>query len=321
MEHTEDAKNRPAAYLNIYRSFEIHGGGAVIPPERERLRRIKIVGGPSGLDPPVRCRGLRRCRFENRSRSARLERSRKLCANLVRARVNDGMVEVNMGAAVSGSADEIARIRTRIHDYFSESLANGVGRYFLARLGSQLGGDRAILEKLTGKKLVAFVQEDLGYELEREGAHGNVIVVKLGDQLAMPQRAGVAIPRYAPRFWAAFRVPLQDEDGRRFINLGTMTFGAAHDDVADNDGDVREIDAEFIVRGDGPAEPSVIAESIERWLAQQELEQGPFLIQRKDGHREERSLLDAMISALSGEQLKRVSLPLDVVKALSEQSA
>jgi hypothetical protein len=27
-EHTEDAKDRPAAHLNIYRSFEIHGGGA-----------------------------------------------------------------------------------------------------------------------------------------------------------------------------------------------------------------------------------------------------------------------------------------------------
>ena len=27
-EHTEDAKNRHAAHLNIYRSFEIHGGGA-----------------------------------------------------------------------------------------------------------------------------------------------------------------------------------------------------------------------------------------------------------------------------------------------------
>jgi hypothetical protein len=231
------------------------------------------------------------------------------------------MVEVGIETAVSGSADEIARIRTRIQDYFTESLANGVGRYYLARLGSQLGSDRATLEKLTGKKLAAFVQDDLGYEFDREGAHDNVIVVKLGEPPVGPRRAGVAIPRYAPRFWAAFRVPLGQEVGRRFINLGTMMFGAAHEDVADDGSDVREIGAEFIVRDDGPVEPSVIAGFIERWLVEQGLEPGPFLIQRKDGHREDRSLLDAMILALNGEQLKRVSLPLDVVKALKDQPA
>jgi hypothetical protein len=267
----------------------------------------------------MRC--VARASVREQNPAVQLERYGKLCANSVQVRADNRMVEVSVEAAVSGSADEIVRIKTRIQDYFAESLANGVGRYYLARLGSQLGGDRAILEKLTGKKLVAFVQEDLGYEFDREGAYDNVIVVKLGDPRAGPRRAGAAIPRYAPWFWAAFRVPLGKEHGRRFINLGTMTFGAALDDVADDDGDVREIGAEFIVRDDGPVEPSVIAGFIERWLAEQGLEQGPFLTQRKDGHRGERSLLDAMISALSSEQLKRVSLTLDVVKALKEQSA
>lgn len=231
------------------------------------------------------------------------------------------MVDVGIEAEGTGSDEEVARIASRIRDCFAKSLAIGEGRYYLARLGSDLGSDRNTLEMLTGKKLVSFVQDALGYEIEREGKHGNIIVVKLGGPAVSPKKTVRSIPRYAPRFWAAFRVPLVVEGTRRFINLGSMVFAAEQKEVSNGEGEVREIDPRFIVQDDGPVEPSVIADNIERWLEEQGIDPAPFLIQKKDAHREERSLLDEVIMALSGEQLKRVTLPLDVVKALKDQSA
>jgi len=228
------------------------------------------------------------------------------------------MTDVNIEAGGVRSVDEIARIRSRIQDYFTDSLANGEGRYYLARLGSLLGSDRTALEALTGKKLVAFVQDDLGHEIEREGAHNNIIVVKIGEPIAGVRSATTATPRYAPRFWAAFRVPLGDEGDHRFINLSTMAFGTSREEVGD--GEIREIGSEFIVQNGGPVDASVILENIDKWLAEEGLEAKPFLLQRKEGQQEDKSLLDLMILALNGEQLKRVSLPLDVVKTLKDQS-
>lgn len=218
------------------------------------------------------------------------------------------------------SVDEVARIRSRIEEYFARSLAMGESRYYLSQLGSQLAGDRTILEALTGKKLVSFVRDELGYEIGEEGVHRNILFAKLGDSGAGPSMPATSIPRYASRFWAAFRVPLDDGEAHRFINLETMAFASERDEVASGPGEVREIDPKFVFQGDGSAAPRVIAECIEQWLAEQQLDPSPFLIHRKNVRREQKSLLDAMIAALSGEQLKRVNLPLDVVKALKDQS-
>lgn len=228
-------------------------------------------------------------------------------------------MELDIGAGMLESDAEVARITSRIKGFFDDSVAKGEGRYYLARLGSQLGSDRITLETLTGTKLVSFVQKQLGYKIEWEGTHDNIVVVNLGDIAEGAQVHNTAVPRFSSRFWAAFRVPMAGEETRRFINLRTMSFAPERDEVANREDEVREIDPKFIAKGNGPAAPSIIAEHIAAWLAEQKLNSNPFLVPKNDIRREGRSLLDGIIAALTGEQLKRVNLPLDVVNALKKQ--
>lgn len=208
---------------------------------------------------------------------------------------------------------EVARVRSRIETLVEGHFATGKPAYFLSQLGNQLGDeDRKLLESLTHTKISQFVADAFDYKIGRSGQHKNILYLIAPEGTAVPP---VAAPRYNSRFWAAFKAPLAEGE-RRFIDIETLDFAADAGQFGSHGDTIREIDAKFLPKGSDVATPDVILSRIAAWLDAQRLDQGPFLVQRNKQHSKQESLLTALINALDKDQLKRVSLPLDVIETL-----
>ena len=230
------------------------------------------------------------------------------------------VVSDSVPAATIDKGSEIERIKGRIEQLAASHFAMGEQRYFLSRLGNELGSDRNVLEKLTGMKLAQFVRDNLAYEIGAGGSHQNVLfLVAPGGAPTASVMANSASPRYAPRFWAAFAVPLAEGDDRA-INLDSFNFGPTTKIGVDG-ANVRPIASEFIAPKEASGSAAETAERIKAWFAAQNLDGARFHAvlrrQRSDGQ----SLLDKMFTALDQDQRRRVLLPLDVIKALTERNS
>ena len=211
---------------------------------------------------------------------------------------------------------ELERVTNRIIALVNEHFARGEERFYLSGLGSLLGEDKKLLEKLSKRKLADFVEHVMGYEIGKTGQHLNVL------HIVRPASAGPATPsarRKSPKFiseiWNAFSVPLEDNE-RRFIDIVTKTVSTDPNVLPAAVGAVREITPEFVT--DGSLKSVEIGDRILRWLEQEMLDPALFIASsRRDS--DAPSLLQQMLELLDGDQLKRTTLPLDVVKALSER--
>jgi hypothetical protein len=208
---------------------------------------------------------------------------------------------------------EIERIVGRIQQLIASRLDHE-DTYYLSQLGNELGEDRKVIESLTGRKLSDLLSSELGFQLERTGVHNNVLFIRRPGSDSPPPAAK---PRFRRAFWLAFATPLEG-DSERHINIDTLRWAADAEQVTEKGADVRTIPAKFIAQ-DAEASDSDIISQIESWLNEQGLEEDRFQVQKRRADRHgERSLLDAVLTALSADQLKRVTLPLDVIKVLSE---
>ena len=218
---------------------------------------------------------------------------------------------------VAEGGEEIERIRTRIEKLVADHFKKGTSIYYFSQLGTDLGDDRKRLEHLSGVRLAQFIESRFEFEIGHTGTHQNVLYIRQpgAGKVELPSAA----PQYKKRFWAAFAVPLQG-DKSRFINLYTLKFGSGQDDVAIGGGEVRPIDHKYITVDGQYGTPAEIMGHIREWLAEQELDETSFIVHsRRTDTDDSESLLDALLNSLSGDQLKRVSLPLDVVKVLSDR--
>lgn len=210
---------------------------------------------------------------------------------------------------------EISRIRARIGTLIQQHFNSGAGNLFLSRLGAELGSDRVELEKLTGTKLSQFIRSNFEYEIGVGGQKSNVLfLVRPGASPEAPQRL---VPRYLARFWAAFAVPLADGE-QRYIDLQSLRFGPDAATFGGAAESIRQIAAEYVAPRGASGSAADTAARIERWLEAQHLDAGHFLVRQKRSS-EYRSVLEALLYALSGDELKRISMPLDVIKTLSER--
>jgi hypothetical protein len=212
---------------------------------------------------------------------------------------------------------DVARIKERIASLIQRRFSEGHDTFYLSQLGSILGQDRLLLEKLTHTKLAEFIRTNLEFEIRTTGIHGNVLYIpKPGTPEAVePEKA--EIPRYIRGFWLAFAIPLSSASERRFIDIYSFEFGPDEGTLGGEDADVREIAPEFIVSQGASGSANEIAKRIDEWLEKQGLDRSPFLWQRRRTVHDGRSnLLEHLFDALSGEQLRRISLPLDVVQTL-----
>lgn len=220
----------------------------------------------------------------------------------------------NRMVLTSEARAEVDRITKRIL-VLVDSRFKSEETYYLSQLGNELGDDRKLLESLTGRKFSEFLSSEFGFELERTGVHNNVLFIRRPGSASPPPPAK---PRFRRGFWLAFAAPLAG-NSERYINIDTLKWATDADHIAEGDSEVRPIAAKFIAK-DAEISDADIVRQIEEWLQEQGLEESRFHIQKRRSDRQgERSLLDAILVSLSADQLKRVSLPLDAVKTLSDQ--
>lgn len=120
--------------------------------------------------------------------------------------------------------------------------------------------------------------------------------------------------RFLPAFWAGFRKPL-DEASRRYMNVKAPVH--FRDDLGDNQPDgFIEIQSEHVVGPD--AEDTEVQHEIEVWLANNELEPSSFLVTHTTEPTQlpSHDLLGRLLVALDPDDLKRLSMPLDIVNKL-----
>jgi hypothetical protein len=220
----------------------------------------------------------------------------------------------------SSKTGDLARIKSRIESLVEQRFARGAELYYLSQLGNDLGTDRQRVEQLTGQKLADFIQKEFNFETGRTGQHQNILfIVRPNHLISEVEAAKPGLPRYRSRFWAAFAVPLP-EGQRRFIHIPTLGFGPEESFLGGTETDVREIGPEYVTQSGETRAAFQIADCIERWLQTQQLDRAPFLAQPRHALGDALpSLLEQLLNALDGEQLKRISLPLDIIRTLNER--
>lgn len=210
--------------------------------------------------------------------------------------------------------DEVERISARIQALIAEHFDRGEARFYLSGLGSLLGDDRVVLEKASKRKLADFVENVLGYELQRGGQHLNVLHIERPAGLAPPTAKPERKPlKFIPEIWTAFATPLAAGE-RRFFNPATRQAGS----TADADGAAIEIPAHRL--SEVPLPAGQVAENIRAWLEEDAgLDLSLFLATRRQRDADGPTLLNRILETLDGDQLRRTHLPLDVVKTLDER--
>ena len=124
--------------------------------------------------------------------------------------------------------------------------------------------------------------------------------------------------RFRPAFWAAFRKPL-DHSLRRYISIQPPIHFRDVNLEPQSSGFI-EIEQDFIV--DTDADDTIVQQKINNWLADKKVDAIVFAsdTKRQTACLPADDLLGRLLLALEPEELKRMSIPLDIVKKLRGQS-
>ena len=131
-------------------------------------------------------------------------------------------------------------------------------------------------------------------------------------------RAVNTTPRYHRAFWAAFRKPLDEPNGRYMSVQPPLRFqDASPEDRPDG---FAEITREYIAGLE--VEEKEVQQKIQDWLAANGLDSEPFLLKSKPtvARLPSDDLLGRLLLALESDELERISMPLDIVLKLRRQS-
>ena len=201
----------------------------------------------------------------------------------------------------------------------------------LSRLGGQDNGEIASGAKRQAGSLIAYLRQRLVNDVQVIQHSTKPPVVGAipagvdagvnGDFDALLDRtrgqSEEATPRFQPAFWAAFRKPL-DESKRRYMSVqAPLHFRDAIPEERP-DGFI-EVEREYVIGPD--AEMMEVQQKMQAWLANNKLEPSSFLLKGKTGttHLPSDDLLGRLLLALEPDDLKRVSMPLDIVGKLRRQ--
>ena len=198
----------------------------------------------------------------------------------------------------------------------------------LSRLGGERNGDIARQAKEQAGSLGAYLRKRLADHVRvvqhsiRPTVIGaipsDVVAGESGDfDTLLEQTRGHAMQtaqRFRPAFWAGFRKPLP-ESSRRYMSVQAPVH--FRDVLGDDrpDGFI-EVQREYVVGPD--TETTEVQHKIEAWLADNGLEPTPFLMTRpaETAQLPSHDLLGRLLVALDHDDLKRLSMPLDIVNKL-----
>lgn len=129
------------------------------------------------------------------------------------------------------------------------------------------------------------------------------------------------LPRYHPRFWAAFSKEIA-AGNRRFLNIDTIMFeDLPGESNAPTNASVYELTPEMIPNSDVEDRNDGINASIKAWAGKNKVDLPPLMassrrtLEGRDRGRQI-SILDQMLDALSEKDMVRVQMPLDIVNKL-----
>jgi len=198
----------------------------------------------------------------------------------------------------------------------------------LSRLGGHDRGEIARLARQRANSLGAYLRQGLADRVRLIQHSERPVLIgvlpmdaKVEDDVdgwlesAQGKSAGGA-PRYHPAFWAAFRKPL-DEMKSRYISVSPpIRFQDTFPE--DRPEGFVEIAPEYIA--DSEMDASAVLENAQDWLEDNELQTTAFLASSPSSSpsysHQGGDLLERLARALDPNELKRVSLPLDIVMKL-----
>ena len=226
---------------------------------------------------------------------------------------------------------EEPRIDREIVDLVQEHWKVRRAPLLLSQLGSRISGENAAVVKNESENLAAYLRDRLADHVEviRSSQHPTIIAaipanvrkdsnIDVDAMLETPRR--LVFPRFHPAFWAAF-VKEPAPQTRRYVSVGPPPrFQELSDDATPSDADATEVASEYIVGGGDDV--AAVHSSIRRWLIANSLDENLFLADRASRRKQLPSddLLGRLIVALTPEELKRMSIPLDIVSKLRRQS-
>lgn len=202
----------------------------------------------------------------------------------------------------------------------------------LSQLGSRILREDAAVIKNKSENLAAYLRDRLADRVEviQSGQNPTVIAAipaNVGkdsnidvDTMLLGTSRRLVFPRFHPAFWAAF-VKEPAPRTRRYVSVGPPPrFQELSDDTTPSDADATEVASEYIVGDDDDV--AAVHSSIKRWLIANSLDESLFLADRESRRKQLPSddLLGRLIVALTPEELKRMSIPLDIVSKLRRQS-
>lgn len=202
----------------------------------------------------------------------------------------------------------------------------------LSRLGGQDGGDIAKRAKLGASSLGAYLRDRLADSVQviqhstKQAVVGAIPAgVDTGaqggcDELLDRTRDQVvrATPRFHPAFWAAFRIPLEKSKRRHVSVQAPIRF----QDVASEDrpDGFMEIERKYIAGPD--AEAVEVHKKAQAWLSDNHMESSKFSwkVKAEATHLPHDDLLGRLLLALEPDDLRQISMPLDIVSKLRRES-
>lgn len=125
-------------------------------------------------------------------------------------------------------------------------------------------------------------------------------------------------PRFHPAFWAAFRKPL-DESNRRYMSIeGPIRFQESSEESQPNG--FLEVPRTHI--SDSAMDDDQTLQNAENWLTDNNLRKDIYLIntESKSDSSHPRNLLDRLLFSLEPKELGRISMPLDIILKLRNQT-
>ena len=225
-----------------------------------------------------------------------------------------------------------SRLDSRIVDLVRECWEEHRMPLLLSRLGSGDDGRIGRLAKQEAGSLGAYLRHQLAVRVRVIHHSANPTVAgAIPADAEIPEnadfnmlldqtrgRAVEATPRYHPALWSAFRKPL-DESSRRYMSIQPPPRFQDASPEDRPDGFV-EITRKYIVGPD--VEEKEVHQRIQDWLAANGLDSESFLLRSKATvvRLPSDDLLGRLLLALEPDQLKRISMPLDVVLKLRRQS-
>ena len=201
----------------------------------------------------------------------------------------------------------------------------------LSQLGSRISRENAAIIKNESGNLATYLRDRLADRVEViQSGQNQAIIAAIPanvrkdsnidvDAMLVGTSRRLVFPRFHPAFWAAF-VKEPAPRTRRYVSVGPPPrFHELSDDTTPSDADATEVASEYIVGDDDVA---AVHSSIKRWLIANSLDESLFLADRESRRKQLPSddLLGRLIVALTSEELKRMSIPLDIVSKLRRQS-